>query len=724
MAEASAWQPSRRDSRLVLDVAAGRLVPPERKPTADEIKAIARHGLMGIVAKSGHPHLAPAVLGGYTRLTARQLVMKRVLGDLLVHLSASGIRATVVKGPALAHGTYEDPDHRTFTDLDLLVPAQEVSAALDALTDFPAVLGVPPKTPKADKRNIPIADPSGVRFTLDLHWDLFSYTQLRGCAHGAVDEAWDRATWNPANSLGPMWLLPTEALVGFLATHALLDHRFRLILFRDLAEVAARGVEWDQLLDFAHRFGLRSSSYAAWRIAASALGAEIPADVLARLRPRSLPVAVTERLLPRTDLVRFDGHRPDPLNLAMVLLHDRRRTRAALVLAAPFRFPEWLRRVEQDRGLGHVGGHTTTRPRAEQTRRVLHLLPLDVARGAQTYAKAMRDLLDSPEIEHRTATIFKSDSAYLDADVDLGVSPVLGRRMGFSPVGAFRLWRYLRRTRPSAVIAHGGESLKYAAFVKPRSTRLVYYKIGAAGPKLTVLWRRWLYRALVARTDLVAGVSPEMLTESDVLLSVPPARTVLIPNGRDPDRFAPHDFETTTDGVTFALVGRLEQAKRPFVFLELIEQLRRRGVDARGLVVGDGSLLEQMRSKATTSVTVLGERDDIPDLLRTIDVLVLASLQEGMPGVLIEAGMAGLPTVTTDVEGAREVVEDGVTGLIVPLDDFHRLVDAAEMLARDPELRRQMGEAARTRCLARFTLEASARRWTEELNRLVPGTGS
>jgi glycosyltransferase involved in cell wall biosynthesis len=722
VAGATAWQPHRRDSRMILDIAAGRSIPPERQPTSDELRAAGRHGLLGIIATSGHQPLADSTLGAYTRLSARQQVMERALQRVLERLLEGGVRATVVKGPALARWAYRDPHQRTFTDLDVLVPAHDVAAAVESLRSFDMTVGIPPKAPKADKRNIPMADPSGVRFTLDLHWDLFSYTQLRGCADGAVDDAWSRAQWDPDNALGPMWLLPRESLVAFLATHALLDHRFRLILFRDLAEVAARGVDWDQLTDFAHRFGLRSSTYAAWQIAASAVGAEIPPEVLARLRPRSLPVSVTDRLLPRTDLVRFDGHQPDPLNLAMVLLHDRRSTRVGLVMAAPFRFPEWLQRVEQDRVNRRRGSLVAGSP-GTQAKHVLHLLPLDIARGAQTYAKAMRDLLDGAETEHSTATIFKSDAAGLDADLDLGVSPTFGRRIGFSPIAVYRLWRHLRKTRPAVVVAHGGESLKYAALVTPRATRLVYYKIGAAGPKLAVAWRRWLYRALVARTDLVAGISSEMLTESDVLLSVPQARTVLIPNGRDPARFVPRVSEAVTDGVTLALVGRLEQGKRPFVFLELIEELRRRGVDARGMVVGDGPLLDQMRSEAPASVDVLGRRDDVPDLLRTVDVLVLVSVQEGMPGVLIEAGMAGLPAITTDVEGAREVIEDGVTGFIVPLDDFPRLVNAAETLASDAELRRRMGLDARTRCLDRFTLEASAHRWDDELNRLMAGTG-
>ncbi len=718
MERATAWVPRRRDSRLTLAVAAGRPVPPERQLTGAELATASRHGLLGLLAHSGHPHLAPAALPAYSRLAARQQVMERLLRHVLERLAMHGVRATVVKGPALARWAYRDPRLRTFTDVDLLVPAGEVEAALEVLRRDDVTVGIPRKTPKADKRNIPLADPSGIRFTLDLHWDLFSYTQLRGCAAGAIDEAWRRGVWAPDHALGPMWLLPDETLIGFLTTHALLDHRFRLILFRDLAEVAARGIDWCQLDEFCDRFGLRSTGYVAWSIAAAAIGADVPDGVLAKMRPRSMPLAVADRLLPRTDLVQFDGHSADLLNLAMVLLHDRWTARAALLVQAPLSFPSWLRRVEQEPDHGRPG-RSLTGGADLLVRRVLHLLPVDIVRGAQTYARSMRDLLDSEEIEHRTVTIFESEAGALNADVNLGVPRGRGRRWGFSPIAGIRLWWYLRRARPDVVVAHGGESLKYAALVTPPTARLVYYKIGAAGSRLDAAWRRRLYRVLVSRADLVVGVSAEMLTESDVLLSVPPDQTVLIPNGRDPSRFPVRDRRRAADHVMLLLLGRLEESKRPGLFLDLVAELRRRGIDARGVIAGDGPLLKDLRSRADGHVAVLGRRDDVPELLNSADLLVLVSLHEGMPGVLIEAGMAGLPSVTTDVEGARAVVEDGVTGLVVPRHDFDRLVEATASLARDPELRRRMGEAARRRCVERFTLEASARRWTEELERLM-----
>lgn len=90
-----------------------------------------------------------------------------------------------------------------------------------------------------------------------------------------------------------------------------------------------------------------------------------------------------------------------------------------------------------------------------------------------------------------------------------------------------------------------------------------------------------------------------------------------------------------------------------------------------------------------------------------------------MPGVIIEAGLAGVPVVATDVPGVRDVVVHGETGLVIGVDDIAGLKDAAERLIRDESLRSAMGRAARTRCTRLFTLDASTTMFIAELRALV-----
>lgn len=90
-----------------------------------------------------------------------------------------------------------------------------------------------------------------------------------------------------------------------------------------------------------------------------------------------------------------------------------------------------------------------------------------------------------------------------------------------------------------------------------------------------------------------------------------------------------------------------------------------------------------------------------------------------MPGVLIEAGMAGLATVATRVPGARDVIEDGVTGLLVDIDDKAALIDSVRRLVSDADLRAAMGRRARQRCLDNFSLQASVENWRVILGPLL-----
>ena len=168
-------------------------------------------------------------------------------------------------------------------------------------------------------------------------------------------------------------------------------------------------------------------------------------------------------------------------------------------------------------------------------------------------------------------------------------------------------------------------------------------------------------------------------------------------------------------------VGHLDPSKRPEQFVALTRALREAGCAVEGAMAGIGPRLDAVRAAAPDAgVEVLGEVGDVPGLLAGSDILVFTGgPPEGMPGVLIEAGMAGLPVVTTDVPGAADVVADGVTGFVVPVDDFSALERATRSLVDDAEQRRGFGLAARARCESEFGLEASVRRWHDLLAEMI-----
>jgi glycosyltransferase involved in cell wall biosynthesis len=353
---------------------------------------------------------------------------------------------------------------------------------------------------------------------------------------------------------------------------------------------------------------------------------------------------------------------------------------------------------------------------------ILHVLPLDLARGAQRYARELRARLDSAEVRHRILTIFASDSNELGADVALDVPRQLGKRLGFEPRAALKLALELRRSRPDLVVAHGSEPLKYLATVSRKVPRVVYYKIGIAHSAAFRPWRRPLHAALLRRAIRVAGVSQECLDEAEREFGIEHSRLLLIPNGRDETAFYPGPPAADGARPHLIFVGHLTTSKRPEVFIEIVRRLRQRGVALTASIVGDGPLRAGLaESAAGAQVDLLGHSSDVAALLRSADVLAFTSISdgEGMPGIFIEAGLSGLPVVSSDVPGARTVIADGQTGFVLGVNDVDGMVGKAQALLEDAAIRRRFGAAARERCLASFTIDHSVARWSSVFTELL-----
>ncbi len=153
-----------------------------------------------------------------------------------------------------------------------------------------------------------------------------------------------------------------------------------------------------------------------------------------------------------------------------------------------------------------------------------------------------------------------------------------------------------------------------------------------------------------------------------------------------------------------AFIGRITQIKRPDRFLDVVSEVKKRGIDLDFFMAGDGELLEGCRKRIADQklpVTVLGWQSDIEKVLSAADIVVLTSDNEGTPLSLIQAGMACLPVVTTNVGSVREIVLDSVTGIITDLD-VQDIANALEKLATDKALRERLGVAAREFTLANF----------------------
>ena len=173
-----------------------------------------------------------------------------------------------------------------------------------------------------------------------------------------------------------------------------------------------------------------------------------------------------------------------------------------------------------------------------------------------------------------------------------------------------------------------------------------------------------------------------------------------LPNKKDSREF----YGLSPQNLQCAFIGRITQIKRPDRFLDVVIEIKRRGVPIEFLIAGDGELLQKCQERIVREelpVKILGWQSNIEQVLSVADVVVLTSDSEGTPLSLIQAGMARLPVVTTRVGSVPEVILEGVTGIITNLD-VQEIADALEKLAKSAELRAQMGASAQEFTLANF----------------------
>jgi len=211
----------------------------------------------------------------------------------------------------------------------------------------------------------------------------------------------------------------------------------------------------------------------------------------------------------------------------------------------------------------------------------------------------------------------------------------------------------------------------------------------------------------------------------------PEQKLIVIHNGMEPTLYLNADgskvrFELglKEDEILITMVARFVPQKDHDTLLQALSLLPGGGFKAA--LVGGGEREAFFRKKVGKlglgdNVIFLGERRDVPQILAASDIFVLSSNWEGLPRSIIEAMMAGLPVVATRIGGVSELVEDEVTGFLVPPKDPDALAEALQKLIADPELRRRMGEAGREKALQEFTLDRMLHE-TERVYREVLGS--
>jgi sugar transferase (PEP-CTERM/EpsH1 system associated) len=287
-----------------------------------------------------------------------------------------------------------------------------------------------------------------------------------------------------------------------------------------------------------------------------------------------------------------------------------------------------------------------------------------------------------------------------------------------------RLWQVLRRTRPALVHTRNLAALEsiVPAFLAGVPRR-VHGEHGwdmhdIDGSKRRYYWLRRVLSPLIHRFITVSRGLESYLVQQ---VKVPPDKIIRICNGVDTDVFYPCQGSKrplpfkgwSEDALIIGTVGRMETVKDPVTlaraFLRLGEILPHAEHRLRLVMVGDGSLRDRVWSMleeggAGSMVWLAGRRDDVPTLLRGLDIFVLPSLAEGISNTILESMASGLPVVATRVGGNPELVEDGVTGALVPPENPEAMARAIAAYVVDAEKRKRHARAAREKVEWEFSL--------------------
>ena len=296
----------------------------------------------------------------------------------------------------------------------------------------------------------------------------------------------------------------------------------------------------------------------------------------------------------------------------------------------------------------------------------------------------------------------------------------VAKRPGFDLTLPPRLAREFRRLGADFVHTHNPQPLIYsAAAARMVGATAIHTKHGVnPGSR----GQRMLRRGAAQLVAAFVAVSETTAEQARQQRDCPLARLHVIPNGIRLDKFSPDPQARAAaraelglgDAWVVGTVGRLDEYKNHQMLIRAMAP--HLGPSTRLVIIGDGPMRETLaqdvaRLPDPSTVVLAGQRMDVPRLLPAFDVFTLPSRTEGLPLVVPEAMAVGLPVVATSVGGLPNVLDEGVTGLLVPVEEA--ALAKALLSLRDPARAAQMGKAARQAALSRFGAERMVDRYLE-----------
>jgi glycosyltransferase involved in cell wall biosynthesis len=344
---------------------------------------------------------------------------------------------------------------------------------------------------------------------------------------------------------------------------------------------------------------------------------------------------------------------------------------------------------------------------------------------------------------HRVTVVCVERPGQLAGEAEAAGAAVvsLGKPAGRLPEFVEKAGRVLDELRPDVVHTH---QIGAAWYLGRAARRLGIPVLHTEHGNHFARTRKWgeavrtrlLYYQSVGFIDRFCCVSPEIGSAVTRWWTVPRGKVEVVPNGLPTDGRAdlpPPEAVRESLGIPLnapvvGTVGRLTEVKRQDVMIRAVGRLRQRLPDVRLLLVGDGP----ERSKLEALARDLGLADRVhfagyqpcpEQFLRAMDVFCLTSRTEGFPVALLEAWLAGVPTVCTAVGGIPAVVTQGEDGLLIPPGDEDALLEALSRLFNDRTARDRLGRAGEQTVRVRYTLDRMADAYEARYRSLLAARG-
>lgn len=293
------------------------------------------------------------------------------------------------------------------------------------------------------------------------------------------------------------------------------------------------------------------------------------------------------------------------------------------------------------------------------------------------------------------------------------------RNLSFlNPFKLLKTRSLFRRHHVDVVVMNLPADLKLAGVAaKWAGVEKIIYRRGSAIPIRSTRLNRWLLGTVVTAIIANSNETRNTILQRDPRITNP-GKIRVIYNGIDVKHYdgLPSDplYERRPGEIVIGNAGRLSFQKGQDLLLQAAALLERQGLDFKLLVAGEGRLRQELEQQAvrlgiTHRVAFLGFVENIKAFMESLDIFALPSRWEGFGYALAEAMASAKPIVAFEVSSNPELVEDGVTGTLVPRDDVAGMARAILELARAPELRRAFGSAGRQRVAQKFDFETNLR---------------